>query len=201
MNLWILLWSCLWIQSQQQDYLSLSKEALHYCRTRRMDTTFYILADMRIHSGKKRLFVWDFAKQAIIDSALVSHGCCEYTWGADYSRENPKFSNTPGSLCSPAGKYKISERGQSSWGVGIKYTLLGLEKTNSLALERNIVLHSWEEITDEEVYPDGTPESWGCPAISNTFMLKLDDLLKKRKTPVLLWIYHPKYVQREKINY
>jgi hypothetical protein len=166
-----------------------------------MDTTFYILIDMRVHSGKNRLFVWEFSKQQIVDSALVTHGCCDYTWAADYTRENPKFSNAVGSHCSAVGKYKIGERGPSSWGVGFKYLLLGLEKTNSLALERNIVLHSWEEIPDHEIYPDGVPESWGCPAVSDNFMLRLDKMLKGRKAPVLLWIFHPNFVVRERISY
>jgi hypothetical protein len=38
-------------------------------------------------------------------------------------------------------------------------------------------------------YPEGTPEGWGCPAVSNLQMRKLDSLLKKEKKPLLMWIY------------
>ena len=69
----------------------------------------------------------------------------------------------------------------------MKYNLHGLDDSNSNALARTIVLHSWEEITDEEVYPDGTAEGWGCPAVSNASMRFLDSCLQKADKPVLLW--------------
>jgi hypothetical protein len=36
----------------------------------------------------------------------------------------------------------------------------GLEKTNSNALQRFIVFHSWNLMSDEEVFPKGSPEGW-----------------------------------------
>ncbi|TSA51417.1 MAG: hypothetical protein D4R43_00760 [Sphingobacteriales bacterium] len=51
-----------------------------------------------------------------------------------------------------------------------------------------MVLHSWEAVTDEEIFPKGSAESWGCPAVPNNFMLMLDELLKASDKPVLLWI-------------
>ena len=54
-----------------------------------------------------------------------------------------------------------------SGGVKIKYVLHGLDSTNSNALKRYIVFHWWEAVSDDEVYPDGTPEGWGCQTISN----------------------------------
>jgi hypothetical protein len=44
-------------------------------------------------------------------------------------------------------------------------------------------------ITENETFPEGTPEGWGCPAVSNQQMRALDSLLKKEKKPLLLWIY------------
>jgi hypothetical protein len=44
-------------------------------------------------------------------------------------------------------------------------------------------------VSDEEVYPNGTPEGWGCPTISNKSFLKLDPILKASNKPVLMWIY------------
>ena len=66
----------------------------------------------------------------------------------------------------------------------------GLEETNSNALKRVIVLHSWELVTNEETYPEGTPEGWGCPAVSNEAMETIDGYLKGVEKPVLLWIYN-----------
>jgi hypothetical protein len=39
-----------------------------------------------------------------------------------------------------------------------------------------------------EIYPRHSPLSWGCPAVSNEFMEKLDERLQQSKKPVLLWI-------------
>ncbi|BDD00612.1 murein L,D-transpeptidase catalytic domain-containing protein [Persicobacter psychrovividus] len=122
---------------------------------------------MSVHSGKYRLFVYDFNNDRIERSALVSHGCGESWWGADQSKTNPVFSNIPESHKSSLGKYKIGKRGWSNWGIHVNYRMHGLEKTNSNANRRDIVLHSWEQVLDQEPYPDGTAEGWGCPAVSN----------------------------------
>lgn len=166
-----------------------AKEALVYCQTNKFNTDFCILIDMRVHSGLKRFFVWDFNKDTITHSFLVSHGCGSNPWATDYTKENPVFSNEDGSHCSSLGKYRIGQRAYSNWGVYIKYVLHGLEKTNSNALARYIVFHSWEETPNEEIFPDGTLEGWGCPTLSNENFQLIDPILKKSEKPVLMWIY------------
>jgi len=44
-------------------------------------------------------------------------------------------------------------------------------------------------MSDEEIYPKGSPEGWGCPTVSNNAFKKIDPLLKNSKKPVLMWIY------------
>lgn len=168
---------------------SKAKEALQFCRNNGYNTDFYIAIDMSLHSGVKRFFVWNFKNDTILNEFLVSHGCCSGSWGADNSKNNPVFSNVPDSHCSSLGKYKIGERGYSNWGVNVKYILHGLEATNSNAQRRIIVFHSWERVSDEEIYPRGTPEGWGCPAVSNNSFRIIDPLLKNSTKPVLMWIY------------
>jgi hypothetical protein len=164
-------------------------QALAFCKKRNFNTNFCILIDMSLHSGVKRFFVWDFKKDSVAHSFLVGHGCCDNPWNSDGSKTSPVFSNTDGSHCSSLGKYKIGERAYSDWGVNIKYVLHGLEASNSNAFNRFIVFHSWEAVSDDEVYPDGTPEGWGCPTISNNSFKQIDPLLKSSTKPVLLWIY------------
>ncbi len=166
-----------------------AKQALEFCKTRDFNTNFCILIDMSLHSGIKRFIVWDFNNDTILNSFLVSHGCCDNSWKSDLTKENPKFSNIDGSHCSSLGKYKIGERAYSNWGVNVKYVLHGLESTNNNAFTRYIVFHSWEVVADEEVYPNGTPEGWGCPAISNNSFKIIDPLLKFSPKSVLMWIY------------
>ena len=118
---------------------------------------------------------------------MVSHGCGDHMWSWTSSKEDAPISNEPDSHCSSIGKYQISNRGVSQWGIKINYLLIGKDKTNSNALKRAIVLHSWEKISKEEPYPEGTPEGWGCPAVSNESMKEIDILLKANKN-MLLWI-------------
>lgn len=166
-----------------------AKQALKFCKAENFNQDFCILIDMSLHSGVKRFIVWSFKKNKISNSFLVGHGCGDNPWNNDFSKNNPKFSNIDGSHCSSLGKYKIGKRAHSDWGVNIKYVLHGLESTNSNAFKRFIVFHSWEVVSDEDIYPNGTPEGWGCPTISNNSFKIIDPLLKSSTKPVLMWIY------------
>ncbi len=164
-------------------------ESYKYCLKNDLNTEYAILIDMSIHSGKKRLFMVNLETSSIVSSGLCSHGCCESVWESDLTANNPTFSNIPESHCSSKGKYRIGKRGYSSWGININYKLHGLEESNSNVYKRIIVLHSWNMVPENELFPQGTPEGWGCPAVSNGHMRKIDSLLKKQKKPVLMWIY------------
>jgi hypothetical protein len=166
-----------------------AKEALDYCQAQGYNTDFCILVDMRIHSGKDRMFIWDFNNNSINQSGLCSHGCGDSPHSGDNTKTAPIFSNIPNSHLSSLGKYKIGKRGYSNWGINVNYKLHGLETTNKNAYERVIVLHSWESVSNIPIYPSGTPEGWGCPAVSNNAFLEIDSLLKRSKKSTLMWIY------------
>jgi len=155
-----------------------------------MDTTIAIVINYKIHSGLKRGFIIQLYNGKTLDSFMVSHGCGDSAWGSDETKNKPKFSNEFESHCSSLGKYKLYGRAYSDWGINVKYIMKGLDKTNSNAYSRTIVLHSWESVTNDEIYPKGTAEGWGCPAVSNSTMLYLDSLLSKKKKPVLMWLYY-----------
>ena len=167
-----------------------AKEALEFCKTNHFNTDFCILIDMSLHSGLKRFFIYDFKKNEISQQYLVGLGCGNSSWSEDYTKENPSFSNEDNSHLSSLGKYKIGARGYSNWGIHLKYLMHGLEETNNNALKRIIVFHSWEKMSDEEVYPNGSPEGWGCPTVSNNAFKAIDPLIKNSKKPVLMWIYN-----------
>jgi hypothetical protein len=169
------------------DYSQYFQEGKLYCKTNNLNQNKFILIDLGLHSGLKRFFVYDFQQKKILNSYIVSHGCGDNQWGRTSSKENAPISNEFDSHCSSVGKYVISDRGISQWGIKVNYLLKGKEKTNSNAINRAIVLHSWEAIPNDEVYPEGTPEGWGCPAVSNESMIEIDILLKQNKN-VLMWI-------------
>lgn len=167
-----------------------AEEALAFCKSKKMNTDFCILIDMSLHSGVSRFIIWDFKQQKIVNKYLVGHGCGNNAWSSDESKDNPEFSNEDGSHLSALGKYQLGERGRSDWGINVKYLMHGLEKTNNNALKRFIVFHSWNLMSDEEIYPKGSPEGWGCPTISNNAMKELDPIIQNAERPLLMWIYN-----------
>jgi hypothetical protein len=176
-------------EKQLERLRSKAKVGLEYCRAKKLNTDFCILIDMSLHSGKKRAYIWDFKKDTILKAGMCSHGCGNNSWSSTYTKERPVFSNVPDSHCSSLGKYKVAKRGYSQWGIHVNYVLHGLESSNSNALKRQIVLHSWDDVSDTEVYPAGTPEGWGCPALSNELMRAADEVLKTNYN-CLLWIFN-----------
>lgn len=166
-----------------------AEEALAFCKSENLSTDFCILIDMSLHSGIKRFLVWDFSKNEITEKYLVGHGCGSNSWSNDESKDNPTFSNEDGSHLSSLGKYRLEGRGYSDWGIHVKYLMHGLEETNSNAISRFIVFHSWELMSDEETFPKGSPEGWGCPTISNNAMREMDPKIKNTEKPILMWIY------------
>ena len=171
-----------------KDYASNNAEALQYCKENGFNEEYYFLVDLSVHPGKNRFFVYDFKQSKIVDKNVVTHGSCDQFEENPDKWEKAKFSNKSDSHCSMKGKYKIGKRDYSSWGIKVKYWLHGLEKSNANAVNRVVVLHSWSAVSNEEIYPQVSPLSWGCPAVSDDFMRKIDAKLKTTSKPVLLWI-------------
>ncbi len=175
------------LEIKSKNYTSYLKEAKAYCKKNNLNQNKFILIDLDVHSGLKRFFVYDLKSNKKIKSYMVSHGCGDQMWSWTSSKDNAPISNKLDSHCSSVGKYVIGSRGLSQWGIKVNYVLIGKDTTNSNAVKRAIVLHSWEKISSEEVYPKGTPEGWGCPAVSNESMKEIDALLKANKN-MLMWI-------------
>ncbi len=159
-------------------------EAIGFCRENNLNTKVAILIDLGLHSGYSRCWVVGLNDRYIKMKGLVSHGSGTNIAGLDVGER--KYSNTGGSLLSSLGKYKT---GQSYYGkFGLAYKLFGLEKTNSNAYSRAIVLHGHSCVTDyETTYP--LCQSWGCPTVSPNFLKRLQQVIDASEEPVLLWVY------------
>ncbi|MBE9576367.1 murein L,D-transpeptidase catalytic domain-containing protein [Flavobacterium proteolyticum] len=171
-----------------KDYSSIHAEAASFCKENNYNESYYFLVDLSVHSGKNRFFIYDFASKKVLDKNLVTHGSCDQFEENPDKWEKVKFDNRVDSHCSMKGKYKIGSRDYSSWGINVKYWLHGLESTNKNAVKRVVVLHSWSAVKNKEIYPRHSPLSWGCPAVSDAFMEKLDERLQQSVKPVLLWV-------------
>ncbi len=154
-----------------------------YARLNQFNTDFCFMADMGIAPGKKRFFVYSFINERVELAGLVTHGM-----GQTRASAETEFSNREGSLCTSLGKYKI---GRSYIGkYGLAYKLHGLDKTNSNAFKRAVVLHGNDCVPDVEVYPGQICKSEGCPMVSPLFFEQLKKFLDQSERPVLFMIYN-----------
>jgi hypothetical protein len=161
---------------------SYSRDLALYASVNGYNTHYCFLIDMKIPSGRKRFFVYDLEGDSIAKAGMVTHGS-----GITYSPEI-LFSNKPGSNCSSTGKYKISQSYNGKFGLA--YKLHGLDKTNSNAYKRSVVLHAHPSVPIDEVAPQKICTSWGCPTVSPNFLKELKFYLDKPGKPILLWIYY-----------
>lgn len=140
------------------------------------------LIDMSIASGKKRFFVFDLQKDSVLLAGLVAHGSCN-----DGFKTNASFSNKVNSGCSCFGKFKIGNSYPGNFGTA--YKIYGLDSSNNNAFKRNIVLHSYTYVPEQETDPLPICNSRGCPMISPGFMEQLKPLINQSKKPIVLWIF------------
>ncbi len=168
----------------QVEYVNEDKhvdDALAYCDSLGFSTKFAILIDLTPHSGNFRFFGFNLQTKDTLLKGLVAHGHCQST-----DNRFAQFSNQMGSNCSSIGHYKIG--GQYEGSFGTSYKLIGLDSSNSNALNRYVVLHSHSCIPDQE-QNDDICQSEGCPTVSPTMLKKLIPYLDNTKKPILLWIY------------
>jgi hypothetical protein len=152
-----------------------------FVRQHHYNNDVVFIADLSLHSGLPRLAVVDLSRDTIIHQGMVAHGA-----GGKYWSKTARFSNTPNSLCSSPGRYRVGAKYNGRFGKA--YKLHGLDKSNDKAFERFIVLHAYECVPDTAPYPDYLCNSEGCPMISYKFLDTLSSYIDKSKKPVLLWI-------------
>ena len=140
------------------------------------------MINMSVPSGRQRFFVYNFKTGKVDKAGLVTHGS-----GSETGGDKLYFSNVPGSSCSSLGKYKIANAYQGRFGLA--YKLHGLDKTNSKAYERFVVLHGHSCVPAGEVHPLPICPSLGCPTVAPAFLKLLSNIIDGSGKPVLLSIY------------
>jgi hypothetical protein len=156
-------------------------EVRSFAEKNNFNNNICFLVDMSLPSGENRFFVYDLNKDTIQKAGLVTHGNCNERW-----LEGRKYGNSPGCGCTSLGKYKIGNNYHGKFGLAFK--LYGLDKTNSNAYSRAVVLHSHECVPESEVQ-DEICQSLGCPTVAPGFLKQLNTIITSSKKPVLLWIF------------
>ena len=168
------------------NYPSVKSHALKlksYLNKQSYNEEICFLIDMKIPPGKNRFFVYDLKKDSVVDKGLVTHG-----GGSQTATDTLRFSNVPNSNATSIGKYKIGNEYNGKFGTAFK--LNGLDKTNSEAYNRFVVLHAHACVPVKEVYPALICTSLGCPTVSPPFLERLKAYINQSDKPVLLWIYY-----------
>ena len=144
-----------------------------HCREHGYNTDYGILVDFGRFSLQKRLYVYDFNKNKVVMKSLAGHGS-----GGNSTLLRPDFSNDHGSHCTSLGHYKIGRHRYMYNRPSVPaFELLGLDKTNSNALNRGILIH-----------PSVGPLSWGCVTLPVIRYHQLSEFLKTH-TNMIMWVY------------
>jgi hypothetical protein len=145
------------------------------------EIAFFI--DMKIMSGQNRFFVYNLKENKIADQGLVAHGSGSET-GIDGQL---KFSNVPDSNTTSLGKYSIGNHYYGKFGKA--YKLYGLDKTNSKAFDRFIVLHYFSKVPYE---PQLEPicNSLGCPMVNEKYFNRIEKIIDGSEKKILLALYY-----------
>ena len=145
------------------------------------DVAFFL--DMRIESGKNRFFIYDLKHNKLISKGLVGHGSGSET-GIPGKLQ---FSNVKNSNSSSLGKYAIGSSYSGRFGKA--YKLYGLDKTNSNAFDRNVVLHKYADIPfEEQIKP--ICNSLGCPMVNEKFFGVIEKTIDTSKKKIILVMYY-----------
>lgn len=170
----------------EKNYRLIIRQAKSFVKKEKMSQNYFLLADLSIHSGKKRLFLYDFKLNRFTESFMVLHG---KGGNSKVERSVARFSNQPKSYCSSLGKYVLENNVSESRNYGEKIIMKGKENTNSNAEKRMIVLHPSKYAPDRETYPKYLPaNSNGCPSVSRNSFDVLKEVVTTQNREVLLWI-------------
>ena len=145
-----------------------------YCLEHGYNTDYGLLVDFGRFSLQKRLYVYDFNKNEVVMKSLAGHGS-----GGNSTLLKPDFSNDHGSHCTSLGHYSIGKhRHMYNRPTVPAVEVHGLDKTNSNALTRGILIH-----------PAVGPLSWGCVTLPVTRYAQLSNILEGLPQNVVVWAY------------
>ncbi|AZA76346.1 hypothetical protein EG347_01790 [Chryseobacterium sp. G0186] len=179
--------SCSKIESQQAKVVDVPQskisEIKNYIKNKDYNQELAVFINFKISSGKYRYFIYDLKNDKIIQRAIVSHGS-----GSVIPQSNAlQFSNIEGSYQSSLGKYSIGESYVGQFGKA--YRLKGLDDTNSNAMKRAIVLHSFGCVPDVESQNPACL-SLGCPMLSVNAFKETAKYIDKSKLPIILYTFY-----------
>jgi len=143
---------------------------------------YLTIIDFSQPSSQKRFYLIDLSQLEIIHQTYCSHG--RNSGGLKAT----KFSNVSGSYQSSLGFYLTDNSYSGKFEVALR--LDGLEKCNSKARERAIVMHGADYATEDFLNKNNNVlgRSLGCPALPKEEAAQVIDKIKNGSC---VFIYHP----------
>ncbi len=170
----------------QENNFGLRKDKISELKTflkeKNYNQNLAIFIDFKIPSNKFRFFIYDLKNDKVLEKGIVSHGS-----GSEQNSGNLKFSNIENSYQSSLGKYVILNSYYGQFGKS--YRLKGLDKTNSNAQKRAIVLHYLACVPDIETEKP-VCLSLGCPMLSPKFFAKTSKYIDSSPKPIILYAFY-----------
>ncbi len=160
------------LQGLSPKALKLGLEAYSFAEKKnKVKKPLLAIADYTQPSDEKRLYIMDLRKKEVVNKVRVAHGMNS---GNRYATQ---FSNSPESHETSLGVYTTDITYSGKHGVSLRIN--GLEKSNSNAYSRSVVMHSAPYMTDAFVLAHNKAgRSWGCFAMSPAVAPKVINQLK-----------------------
>ena len=162
-----------------------AEQAIRYARQNGLSTNYCVFVDYGIPSGSPRVFVWSFEQRKVVYRGYAMHGP-----GKGSTAMKPVFSNVPGSHCSSLGKFEVTKHHGARNKSG--YYLIGLERSNSRAYDRCIMIHGsgWVDSNIWRQYiPLNSKSCLGCVTVSRKDMRYIGRIIENEDRHILLWSY------------
>lgn len=145
------------------------------------NTEYLTVIDMSRSANDHRFFVINLSEKRVEHKSIVAHG---RNSGGEFARH---FSNIEGSFKTSLGFYKTAETYHGKHGLSLR--LDGLEKSNSNARDRAIVIHAADYVSQSFIKKFGRlGRSLGCPSLPQE---GYDQIVETIKEGTLLFIYYP----------
>lgn len=147
-----------------------------------LNSSILTIIDFSQSSNKKRMYVIDMVKKALLYNTYVAHG---RNTGEEYAE---KFSNESGTFKSSLGFY-ITKNIAIGAKVGLSLVLQGIDRGfNDKAVQREIIMHGADYATEAFIQKNGRlGRSLGCPSLPPDLVKPVSETIQGGSC---LFIYH-----------
>ncbi len=158
-----------------------------------LNSSILTIIDFSQSSSRKRMYVIDLVKKALLYNTYVAHG---RNTGEEYAE---KFSNESGTFKSSMGFF-ITRNMATGAKVGLSLILQGMERGyNDKALQREIIIHGADYVTESFIRKNGRlGRSLGCPSLPPDLIKPVAETIKEG-TCLFIYYHDDNYIRKSAV--